>query len=201
LSTLALILLFTALSGTGYAALKITGSSIVNGTVTGLDVKDKSLGGKEHKPNSLGGKQVKESALGIVPAAAKATDADALGGQPASAYMTKQPRAFEQAIPAAANFANNAVVGALADLQPGVYLVSAKLTYDNDGATATESCTLDVPGGADTTSFIIDGTSTETIALQKVVASNAVFSPSVRCTSDGNDDLHGTGRIAAVRLD
>ena len=209
----AFVALFTALSGTGYAALMITGKTVENGTLTGLDIKNRSLGAKEHKKNSLGGAQIKESKLGTVPSsqhaatadnaqlAAKATDADALGGQPAGAVMVKQPRAFEPTIPAAANRANNALVGSLQDLQPGVYAVSAKLTYDNDGATESESCTLDVPGANDTTSFIVDSTSTETIMLQKVTTSNAIFNASVRCTSDGDDDLHGTGRIVATRLD
>ena len=207
--------LFSALGGTGYAALKITGSSIVNGTVSGADVKDKSLGAKEHKPNSLGGAQVKESALGTVPSAqhaatadnasnaqlaATATDADKLGGAPADSYMTKKPRAFEWPIPGTANFANNAVVAAMPDREPGVYVVTAKLSYDNDGATASESCTLHVPGADDTTSFIVDA-NTETIMLQKVTSSDAVFNPTVTCTGDGADDLHGTGRIVAIRLD
>jgi hypothetical protein len=207
--------LFTALGGTGYAALKITGTSIVNGTVTGADVKNKSLGAKEHKSNSLGGRQIKESALGTVPsaqhaatadnatnaqAAAKAADADKLGGSPADSYMTKKPRAFESPIPGTANFANNAVVATLPDREPGVYLVTAKLSYDNDGAVASESCTLHVPGGDDTTSFIVDA-NTETIMLQKVTSLDAVFNPTVTCTGDGADDLHGTGRIVAIRLD
>jgi hypothetical protein len=207
--------LFTALSGTGYAALKITGSSIVNETVTGSDVKNKSLGPKEHKPDSLGGDQIKESKLGTVPSAqhaatadnatnaqlaAKATDADTLGGNPASAFMASRPRVFEWPIPGAANFANNAVVATMPDRDPGVYLVTAKLSYDNDGATASESCTLHVPGADDTTSFSVDA-NTETIMLQKVTSSDAVFNPTVTCTGDGSDDLHGTGRIIAVRLD
>jgi hypothetical protein len=207
--------LFTALGGTGYAALKITGTTIVDGTVTGADVKNKSLGPKEHKPDSLGGDQIKESKLGTVPSAqhaptadnasnaqlaAKATDADKLAGSPADAFMTKKPRAFETAIPAVANFANNAVVATMSDREPGLYVVTAKLSYDNDGPTSTESCTLHVPGGGDTTSFLLDGTS-ETIMLQKVTSSDAIFNPSVTCTGDGTDDLHGTGRIVAVRLD
>ena len=204
--------LFTALTGTSYAALKITGASIVNETVTGADVKNKSLGPKEHKPNSLGGTQIKESALGTVPSAqhaatadnaqvaAKAGDADKLGGAPADSYMTKKPRAFEWPIPGTANFANNAVVATMPDRDPGVYLVTAKLSYDNDGATASESCTLHVPGADDTTSFIVD-VNTETIMLQKVTSSDAVFNPTVTCTGDGADDLHGTGRIVAIRLD
>jgi hypothetical protein len=195
------VALFTALSGTGYAALKITGSSIVNGTVRGADVKDRSLGAKEHKPNSLTGKQIKESKLGTVPSAGHAADADALGGNPASAFMTKRQRAFEAPIPAAADFANHALLGSLADLQPGAYVVTAKLSYDNDGATQSVNCTLRVPGDDDTTSFIVDGTSTETIMLQKVTTSDAVFSADVTCSGSGDDDVHGTGRIIAVRLD
>lgn len=204
--------LFTALTGTGYAALKITGASIVNGSVSGADVKNKSLGPKEHKPDALGGGQIKESALGTVPSAqhaatadnaqvaAKAADADKLGGATADSYMTKKPRAFEWTIPGAANFANNAVVAAMPDREPGVYVVTAKLSYDNDGATSSESCTLHVPGADDTTSFIVDA-NTETIMLQKVTSSDAVFNPTVTCTGDGADDLHGTGRIVAIRLD
>jgi hypothetical protein len=193
--------LFAAMSGTGYAALKISGSSIVNGTVTGADVKNKSLGAKEHKPDSLGGDQIKESALATVPHAAKAGDADTLGGSPASAFMVKQPRAFEAPIAAVNNIANNQVVGTLADLQPGAYVVTAKLTYDNDGAITSQTCTLHVPGGNDQTTFTTDTTDTETLTLQKVTTPNAVFSPSVSCTSDGDDDIVGAGNIIAVRVD
>jgi hypothetical protein len=193
--------LFAAMSGTGYAALKITGASIANSTVTGLDIKNRSLGPQEHKLDSLGGAQINESLLGTVPQAAKATDADTVGGTPASAFMLKQPRAFEAPIPAVLNIANNAVVGTLADLQPGTYVVTAKLTYDNDGVVSAQSCTLHVPGGNDQTPFTTDLTDTETLTLQKVTTSNAVFSPSVSCTSDGDDDIVGNGNIIAVRVD
>jgi hypothetical protein len=193
--------LFTALSGTGYAALKITGKDVAKSTLTGKHVKNKSLGSKEHKPDSLGGGQIDEASLGTVPTAAKAADADTLGGNAASAFMTKQPRLFEAAIPFNQNFANNAVLGTLADLAPGAYVVTAKLTYENDGATNTSSCTLHVPGGNDVTTFAHDGTNSETITLQKVTSSGAVFSPSVTCESDGGDDIIGVGNIIAVRVD
>lgn len=193
--------LFTALSGTGYAALMITGANVANSSLTGLDVKNKSLGWQEHKPNSLGGGQIDEAKLGTVPTAAKAGDADTLGGNAASAFMTKQPRVFEAPIPFNQNFANNAVVGTLADLAPGAYVVTAKLTYENDGATNTSTCTLHVPGGNDVTTFAHDVTNSETITLQKAVSSGAVFSPSVSCESDGGDDLIGVGNIIAVRVD
>ena len=185
----AIVALVMALGGTSYAALKITGKNVANSTL------------KEMKPDTLGGAQIDEALLGPVPMAAKATDADTVGGQPASAFMTKQPRVFEAAIPANQNFANNAVVGTLADLAPGAYVVTAKLTYENDSATNTSTCTLHVPGGNDTTTFAQDTTNSETITLQKAVSSGAVFSPSVSCESDGSDDLIGVGNIIAVRVD
>jgi hypothetical protein len=194
--------LFAAMSGTGYAALKITGKTVANGTLTGLDVKNRSLGPQEHKKNSLGGEQINESALGTVPHAAKATDADTVGGNAASAFMLKQPRAFEAPINPVNNIANNAIIGTLADMQPGTYVVTAKLTYDNDGVVASQTCTLHVPGGNDTTTFTTDATDTETLTLQRVTSSGAVFSPAVSCTSsDGNDDIVGQGSIIALRVD
>jgi hypothetical protein len=194
----AVVALFMALGGTSYAALKITGKNVANSTLSGVDIKNRSLGPQEHKPDSLGGAQINEALLGPVP---KATDADALGGQPASAFMVKQTRAFEAPIPANQNFANNAVLGTLADLAPGDYVVTAKLTYENDTASTTSTCTLHVPGGNDTTTFAHDTTNSETITLQKVVTSGAVFSPSVSCESDGSDDIIGVGNIIALRVD
>ena len=197
----AIVALFAALGGTSYAAAKITGKMIENSTITGSDVKNKSLGANEHKPDSLGGAQINEALLGPVPLAAKATDADTVGGQPATSFVVKQTRGFEAPIPSALNIANNAVVGTLADLAPGTYVVTAKLTYDNDGSVDSQTCTLHVPGGNDETTFTTDLTDTETLTLQKLTSSNAVFSPSVSCTADGNDDIVGTGNIIAVRLD
>lgn len=196
--------LFTALGGTSYAALKITGANVANGTLTGADVHNRSLGAKEHKLDSIGGAQVKEASLGTVPSAqvaAKAGDTDALGGIAASGYMTTKTRAYEANMSAIGEFSSGAVVGTLSDVQPGTYVVTAKLTYDNDGVSEQESCTLHVPGTDDTTTFTPGAAETETITLQEAMSSNAVFSPTVTCTSDGNDDTQGNGSIIAVRLD
>ena len=194
----AMVALFMALGGTSYAALKITGKNVANSTLTGLDVKNRSLGPQEIKPESLTGNQIDESQLGPVPTAA---NADTVGGQPASSFMVKQTRGFEAPIPSAQNIANNAVVGTLADLAPGTYVVTAKLTYDNDGSVDSQTCTLHVPGGNDETMFTTDLTDMETLTLQKLMSSNAVFSPSVSCTADGDDDIVGTGNIIALRID
>lgn len=198
----AIVALFMALGGTSYAALKVTGKNVANGTLTGVDIENQSLGKKELKLDTLTGDQINESTLGPVPMAGKAGDADTVGGQPASAFMVKQTRGFEAPIPNDGNIANNAVIGTLPDLAPGTYVVTAKLGYDNDGAVSSQSCTLHLPGGNDVMSFTTDTTDTETFTLQKLTSSNAVFSPSVSCTSDGDDDIvGGGGNIIAIRLD
>ncbi len=68
--------LFSAVGGTSYAALKITGADIVNGSLTGVEFKKKSLQGNRLKKNTVDGSRVKESTLGTVPSAAHATAAD-----------------------------------------------------------------------------------------------------------------------------
>jgi hypothetical protein len=70
----ALLALFVALGGTGYAAAKLNGRNIVN----------RSISGSKLKRNTLGGGQIRESSLGRVPNAA---DSDFLDGRPASAYL------------------------------------------------------------------------------------------------------------------
>ncbi len=62
---IALLALFVALGGTGYAALKISGKNI----------KPKTIAGGKLKKNTLGGKQIKERKLGKVPAAERADSA------------------------------------------------------------------------------------------------------------------------------
>jgi hypothetical protein len=200
----AFVALFVALGGTGYAALKITGKNIVNGTVTGVDVDNESLGGKELKPDTLGGAQINESALGTVPSAqvaAKATDADTVGGIPAAQLMTVKQRAYEATIYQQSNFASGAILRSLTDLPPGTYVVSARLSYSNVGAAAEKSCTLEVPGTDDTAIFDVEAGHAETVSLQEVTTSDSVFAASVHCTGDGADDTQGLGSIIAVRVD
>ena len=84
-TVVALLALFVALGGTGYAAVKINGKSIKAGTITGnklrsktltgTKVKNKTVTGNRFKGNTLTGRQIKESALGAVPRADLATSA------------------------------------------------------------------------------------------------------------------------------
>ncbi|MDX6584154.1 MAG: hypothetical protein QOI10_3338 [Solirubrobacterales bacterium] len=65
-NSVALVALFVALGGTGYAASAINGQEIQNGTIKG----------KKLRNDTLGGTQVNESKLGKVPSAARADSSD-----------------------------------------------------------------------------------------------------------------------------
>jgi hypothetical protein len=191
--------LFAGLGGTSYAALKITGADVANGTLKGVDMANKSIPAKKLKPDSIGGTRVKESTLGTVPSAEHAAGADKLGGLDAGAYVQVRPRLFEADHGSTADFGDGAILGTLDAIPAGSYLVTAKFGYDNDGAQEIETCTLHVPGADD--SLQIFPADEETVVLQEAVTSASDFSATVTCTGDGNDDLIGTLSIIAVRVD
>jgi len=206
--------LFTALGGTGYAALMITGANVANGSLTGADIETRSVPGKKLKLNSVKGSRIKESSLGTVPSAehaatadtattatnaTNAADADKIDGIDSAGLMTVKQRTYEANFGTQDNFGDNASLGMLSPIPAGEYVVTAKLTYDNDGAVEIESCTLNVPGANDVTTFYADNA--ETITLQEAVSAGAPWNAFVSCTSDGNDDSLGTMSIIAVRVD
>jgi hypothetical protein len=206
---ISVIALFAALGGTSYAAVKITGKEIAKKTIKGGNVANKTLGAKKVKPDTLGGKQINESKLGPVPSAdhassadtaATAANADKLDGLDSTDFMRNLPRAFEANHGTINNFPSDSPLATLNAVPAGTYVVTARLTYDNDGATGeSETCTLDVPGANDVVEFYSD--TTDVISLQEVVTSAAPFSPYVHCSSDGNDDMLGTLSIIATRVD
>jgi hypothetical protein len=202
---ISVIALFAALGGTSYAAAKITGKEIAKKTIKGGNVATKTLSGKKLKLDTLGGDQIDESKLGAVPNADHATAADSAGnadkldGLDSASFMTVKPRAYEARRGSMTDFGSNAALLTLADLPGGTYVVTAKLTYDNDGVTENEECTLHLPGTDDVTDFRV-GT-TETVFLQQVVTSAGSFSPYVSCTSDADDDIFGYMNIIANRVD
>lgn len=78
----ALVALFAALGGTGYAAATLSGRSIQKRTIPANRVVD----------NALGGGQINESKLGQVPAAQQAATAQQLQGRDASAFLASRTR-------------------------------------------------------------------------------------------------------------
>jgi hypothetical protein len=76
---ISLIALFVALGGTGYAAIKINGKDIKDGTIAGKKLKGKTITAAKIKRNAIGAGQINESKLGPVPSATKAVSADTAG--------------------------------------------------------------------------------------------------------------------------
>ena len=188
------VALFAALGGSSYAAAKITGKEIANHTIRAVDVKKRTLGPSTIKLDSLGGAQIDEAALGTVP------NADTLDGIDSADYMKATQRLFEATDDGVDNFASGAPLVELAGVPAGSYLVTAKLTYDDDsGSVTSETCTLEVPGANDTTEFYTDNT--EVVSLQKAVTSGAAFNANVNCTGNGDDDMVGKGSIIATKVD
>src|SRR5262245_13091286 len=168
---ISVIALFAALGGTSYAASKITGKEIAKKTIKGDNVASKTLSYKKIKLDTLGGDQIDESKLGPVPNAdhataadtaanaTKAADADKLDGLDSTEFMLAVPRAFETNEGTIDNFPSDSPLETLPDVAAGTYVVTARLTYDNDGALGeSETCTLDVPGANDEIEFYSDDT-------------------------------------------
>ena len=55
--------MFIALGGTSYAAAKITGAEVRDGTLTGRDVRNDSLSGRDVRNDSLSGRDVRDGSL------------------------------------------------------------------------------------------------------------------------------------------
>ena len=191
---ISIVALFAALGGTSYAAVKITGHDIAKRTIGGINVKNRTLGPNKVKPDSLGGDQINESLLGTVPSA------DTLDGIDSAGFMKTTQRLFEVTADNVNNFTSGATLAQLPGVPAGSYLVTAKLTYDNDGpGGAAETCTLEVPGANDETTLYPENT--HMVTLQKAVAAGAPFDANVSCTGEGDDDALGQISIVAVRVD
>jgi hypothetical protein len=98
----ALLALFVALGGTGYAAVAIdgkkpkartiSGSKFKNKTITGAKLGNKTLTGSKFRNDTLTGTQINESRLGTVPKADTATTAgttNAIAGAAAAGFVRR----------------------------------------------------------------------------------------------------------------
>jgi hypothetical protein len=114
--------------------------------------------------------------------------------------MKTTQRLYEVSVDTVGNFTGGANLAQLPAVPAGSYLVSAKLTFDNDGVPSeAETCTLEVPGANDTTELYPENT--QVVTLQKAVGAAAPFDANVSCTGDGDDDALGQISIIAVRVD
>jgi hypothetical protein len=62
-NVMATIAVFVALGGSSYAALKVTGRDVQDGSLTGRDVRDGSLTGRDVRDGSLTGRDVRDGSL------------------------------------------------------------------------------------------------------------------------------------------
>lgn len=76
----ALLALFVALGGSGYAAVQLNGKNI----------KNRTIAGKKLKNNTLTGRQIRESRLGTVPRAGTAANASQLGGLAPTSFVRRE---------------------------------------------------------------------------------------------------------------
>jgi hypothetical protein len=143
-STLALVI---ALGGTSYAAVKITGRDVVNGTLTSSDVKDRSLLARDFRTGQLprGGKG-DTGAAGApgTPGATGATGAAGATGAGGPAGPTGP------AGPSSARLASGAVTPAAGqgsrslELPAGNYALFATANASNTGVAREVTCDLAV---------------------------------------------------------
>jgi hypothetical protein len=141
----ALLALFVALGGTGYAAVKITGKNVKNGSLTGKDVKRNSLTGRQIKESSLA-KVSRAGAADTASSAARAGDAATLGGRGPATFAPAKPEAVRVVgAPGQPGFASGWAFADITDgdEEPGffkdlsgiVHLRGATARFDGTGTT------------------------------------------------------------------
>jgi hypothetical protein len=136
-------------------------------------------------------------------------NADQLDGVDSNAFMTKKTRIFEERVTSeVSDITDGSTVATLPGLPAGVYFVSARLEYDNDGgapaAGENETCTLGVPGPNDAAQVNLAANGSpaqhQILHLQKMVSSESAYAASISCSSDGEDDVDHIS-IVALALD
>jgi hypothetical protein len=144
----ALVALFAALGGTGYAAA----------TLSGRDIQKRSIPGNRVVNDGLGGKQVDESKLGPVPVAQQALTAQTAASATNAGHATSADTATT---------AQDAQK--LQGREPGAFMansvrvVSNQVTVATGGSTSiTASCAVNEKGIGGGAAWIIPGTETPT---------------------------------------
>jgi hypothetical protein len=127
-TVIALVALFVALGGTGYAAATISGSKI----------KNRSIAGKKVKRNTLGGTEIRESKLAKVPSA-RLADSAGLADKAKSADSATRANAAIAAVNAnhakSADSADRADSAGDADTLNGQSVQRFQFDVDDNGAT------------------------------------------------------------------
>lgn len=147
----AIVALFVALGGTGYAAA----------TLSGRDIQKRSIPANRIVPNALGGSQIDESKLGPVPAAQQALSAQTAASATDAGHATSADSATSaQTAQTAQQLQGRDATSFLAS---SVRVRLAQVTVATGGSNAvTASCAADEKGIGGGAAWIIPGTETPT---------------------------------------
>lgn len=154
---IALVALFAALGGTGYAA------AVINGR----DIQKRSIPGNRVVDNGLTGKQVNESKLGKVPLAQQALTAQTAASATTAAQATNadHARSADTATSATSAQDSQKLQGrdATAFLANNVRVVVSQVTVANNGSnTVTASCAANEKGIGGGAAWMIAGSESPT---------------------------------------
>jgi hypothetical protein len=165
----ALVALFAALGGTGYAAA----------TINGRDIQQRSIPGNRVVNNALGGKQINESKLGVVPVAQQALTAQTAQSATEAGHATNADNATNAQNAVNAQTAQNAQQ--LQGRGPEAFLansVRVRLASVNVRSGATDSivigCAASEKGIGGGAAWIVAGTDNPTELDAQLTASMPV---------------------------
>ena len=133
---------FIALGGTSYAALKVSGKNVQNGSLTGTDIKNESVGSKDVKNRSLLSKDFKS---GQLPAGARGP-AGATGATGATGAQGPAGPTLLAQVTAQGHLAGGTAASATRTA-PGKFEVRFRRSVSNCAAAAT---TASFPGSSAT---------------------------------------------------
>jgi hypothetical protein len=156
----AIVALFAALGGTGYAAA----------TLSGRDIQKRSIPANRVVPNALTGNQINESKLGPVPAAQQALTAQTAASATTAGHATSADRATTADSATSATSATSAQDSqklqgrdATAFLANSVRVVFSQATVLNNGSdTVTASCAANEKGIGGGAAWMLAGSESPT---------------------------------------
>ncbi len=195
-STAALVI---ALGGTSYAAVKITGSNIADGTVTTKDVKNKSLGLKDLSPATKGKLQGAPGSPGA-PGAKGATGPAGPAGKDGPSFARSARDNSDTVITNQVSGDDPSViaVGTLG----GSYVLLGKVVVSNDaGVNISVRCTLSAQSDTDLATVRLAPTMSTTVHMQVAHTFTGLGALGViRCWSFGQAAVAEAAKLTMIRV-
>jgi hypothetical protein len=175
-NVIATVALFVALSGTSYAAIRITGKNIKNNTVTSKDIKNRTIRSKDLAKGLLGSAK----ATPLNSAAFQASrDVGPSGVAPGSDYTA---------------------VASLTDVQPGAYVILAKTDMQSDQQDSSR-CRLQAESSFDESNRGLRANGTgEAHNLQLAHTFTSPGTISLLCRTSGGNWTASDTKLLAIKI-